>query len=175
MQNLMICGTRKSGFAYPARRSASSLARRRAREFSPKARFRKSQNSCFFLTQKLVYAKIHLITPLIFLGDCKMKILCNNCGAYNSEESKFCFNCGSPLTSEATQTNVEESRQKKITCPQCGSDNIHFVTVQSSQNFDKTDACCGYLLCGPLGLLFGVKNKTETKTVRKCMSCNHEF
>ena len=100
-----------------------------------------------------------------------MKILCNNCETYNPEESKFCSNCGSPLTPEAAQIHVE----KKVTCPQCGSDDIHFVTIQSSQNFDKGDACCGYLLCGPLGLLCGVKDETETKTVRKCMSCNHEF
>ena len=71
--------------------------------------------------------------------------------------------------------NTSSNAGNKITCPQCGSDDIHFVTTQASQNFDKGDACCGYLLCGPLGLLCGVKNKTESKTVRKCMKCNNEF
>ena len=82
------------------------------------------------------------------------------------------------MQQRSTLSNMNNSPTKernKITCPQCGSDDIHFVTTQASQNFDKKDACCGYLLCGPLGLLCGVKDKTESKTVRKCMKCNREF
>ena len=102
--------------------------------------------------------------------------LCKNCSANNPDESKFCSNCGSSLNGDiASQDTTQTADQNKITCPNCGSSDIHFVTIQSSQNFDKGDACCGYLLCGPLGLLFGIKDKEESKTVRKCMSCNHEF
>jgi ribosomal protein L7/L12 len=79
------------------------------------------------------------------------------------------------IAHQTFQNSASNNAGKKITCPRCGSDNVHFITVQSSQNFDKGDACCGYLLCGPLGLLCGVKGKNENKTVRKCMNCNQEF
>lgn len=62
-----------------------------------------------------------------------------------------------------------------IRCPRCGSTNIHFVTKDTGSGIDKSDACCGYLLFGPIGLLCGVKDKKESTTVRKCMKCNHEF
>ena len=75
------------------------------------------------------------------------------------------------LFSEHTIIN----RDDVIRCPKCGSTNIHFVTIQASQDFDVESACCGYFLCGPLGLLMGVKDKKERKTIRKCMSCLHEF
>jgi RNA polymerase subunit RPABC4/transcription elongation factor Spt4 len=102
--------------------------------------------------------------------------LCKNCFTNNLDESKFCSNCGSPLNGDVgTQNIAQTTDQNKITCPMCGSSDIHFVTIQSSQNFDRGDACCGYLLCGPLGLLFGVKDENESRTVRKCMFCNHEF
>lgn len=79
------------------------------------------------------------------------------------------------IESKTYQNSTLSDAGSKITCPKCGSDNIHFVTIQASQNFDKGDACCGFLLCGPLGLLCGVKDKTESKTVRKCMNCTNEF
>ncbi len=62
-----------------------------------------------------------------------------------------------------------------VCCPNCGSSQIEFVTYQASSNFDAGDACCGYFLCGPLGLLCGAKKKTEAKTVRKCKKCGKEF
>ena len=97
---------------------------------------------------------------------------CPNCGNNNEQQNKFCPNCGTAL-----ESNKEDPQKPKdiVYCPNCGSDNIHFVTVQASQNFNKGDACCGYLCCGAPGLLCGVKDKTEARTVRKCMSCNHEF
>ena len=98
---------------------------------------------------------------------------CHNCGKAVVDGAKFCSECGTPLTGEAEIRPAPSSN--KVLCPNCGSDNIHFVTSQTSSNFDKGDACCGYLLCGPLGLLCGVKDQTEPKTVRKCMSCNTEF
>lgn len=104
-------------------------------------------------------------------------IYCKHCSKKNDKSSKFCSNCGKPLQENPLVLLDENNNQNRdiIRCPKCGSTNIHFVTTQASQNFDKGDACCGYLLCGPLGLLCGMKDKTESKTVRKCMSCTHEF
>ena len=110
---------------------------------------------------------------------------CPACGAQNNIENNFCVSCGKKLIKEPVQQEASQnnqtinvntgSKRDLIVCPKCGSTNIHFVTTQASQNFDAKDACCGYALCGTPGLLCGVKHKTESKTVRKCMSCNHEF
>lgn len=104
-------------------------------------------------------------------GECRMpnenteSNFCPNCGVKLEPTSNFCPNCGTPRSVPGNSV---------IKCPKCGSANIHFITSQGGQRFDKSDACCGYLLCGPLGLLCGVKDQ-DTKTVRKCMNCNHEF
>ena len=108
---------------------------------------------------------------------------CPDCGSQNDLENNFCVSCGKKLVKETAQEEFSQNNQTNntgpkrdlIVCPKCGSTNIHFVTTQASQNFDAGDACCGYALCGAPGLLCGVKKKTESKTVRKCMSCNHEF
>lgn len=71
--------------------------------------------------------------------------------------------------------NSEVVVDDEVRCPKCGSKQVEFVTYQSSQNFSKSNACCGVLLCGPIGALFGVGPKTEGKTVRKCKKCGHEF
>ena len=94
-------------------------------------------------------------------------VYCNKCGTKHSKEDSFCKNCGNPLRSDVDDDSIR--------CPQCGSKDIGFVTYQASSNFDAGDACCGYLLCGPIGLLFGAKEKTEAKTVRKCKKCGYEF
>ncbi len=94
-------------------------------------------------------------------------VFCNKCGTKHLATDSFCRNCGNPLRSDAEEDVVR--------CPQCGSKDISFVTYQASSNFDTGDACCGYLLCGPIGLLFGAKEKTEAKTVRKCKKCGCEF
>ena len=96
---------------------------------------------------------------------------CPKCGKANDILSKFCTDCGNSFVKQYEAT----PKRNIIYCPNCGSDNIHFITIQASQNFDKDVACCGYLCFEAPGLLCGVKNKTEARTVRKCMSCNHEF
>ncbi len=106
-------------------------------------------------------------------------MFCKYCGSNLEENTNFCPHCGKSLenTNNTSLVYIEhtEKQENKLTCPRCGSSNIHFVTIQGGQDFDKSDACCGYLLCGPLGLLCGVKDKQPTKTVRKCMNCNFEF
>ena len=95
-------------------------------------------------------------------------IFCPKCGTKNLSSNNFCQKCGEKLH------KVKED-DDTVRCPKCGSKNVEFVTYQSSSNFDKNDACCGYLLCGPVGLLAGAKDKTEARTVRKCKKCGHEF
>lgn len=117
------------------------------------------------------------------------KKFCTSCGGELSENQKFCPNCGTKnvLYSETEkenassnvvvsiqQTNNSNSGKTVVRCPNCGSTNIHFITSQGGQRIDKGGACCGFLACGPLGLLCGVKDE-DTKTIRKCMNCNHEF
>ncbi len=93
---------------------------------------------------------------------------CPHCFSEIDENSKFCRHCGSPIG------NQTQSFNNAVYCPRCGSTNVHFVTTQGGQSLDAKNACCGYLLCGPLGLLCGVKDN-KAKTIRKCMNCNHEF
>ncbi len=95
-------------------------------------------------------------------------VYCHKCGTQHSTNDKYCKNCGASLKNY-------ENEEDEVRCPNCGSKNIDFVTYQASSNFDKGDACCGYLLCGPIGLLCGAKDKTEARTVRKCKKCGKEF
>lgn len=95
-------------------------------------------------------------------------VFCHKCGTLHTTNDKFCKNCGTSLKNTEQEDDV-------VRCPKCGSKNVEFVTYQASSNFDKEDACCGYLLCGPIGLLCGAKDQTEARTVRKCKKCGEEF
>ncbi len=95
-------------------------------------------------------------------------VFCHKCGTLHTANDKFCKNCGASLKNSEQEDDV-------VRCPKCGSKNVEFVTYQASSNFDKEDACCGYLLCGPIGLLCGAKDQTEARTVRKCKKCGEEF
>jgi hypothetical protein len=65
-------------------------------------------------------------------------------------------------TNQPQQNNV-------ILCPKCGSNNI-FI---SKRGFNASDACCGALLVGPLGLLCG---QSGANTIEKtCLNCNKKF
>ncbi len=48
-----------------------------------------------------------------------------------------------------------------IRCPACGSDDLTTIseTYTVGKDFNRSNACCGYFLCGPLGLLYGVDKK----------------
>lgn len=100
-------------------------------------------------------------------------MFCNKCGKEITDDSKFCQYCGALQSMDVSGEFVAGGNI--IVCPRCGSTNIHFVTIHGGQAFDKGDACCGYLLCGPIGLLCGVKDNIPTETVRKCMNCKFEF
>lgn len=123
-----------------------------------------------------------------------MAIICSTCGYQCSDDNEFCPNCGSKLSQNAQSQNnkmpieptviqpqpqtaysAPKEDDDVVRCPKCGSKNINFVTTETSSNFDKSNACCGYILLGPLGLLCGVNDKKTHTTVRKCMKCGHEF
>ena len=54
---------------------------------------------------------------------------------------------------EVFGSKSQEEDDDVIRCPRCGSKNVEFVTYQANQGFSAGDACCGYMLCGPIGLL----------------------
>lgn len=65
-------------------------------------------------------------------------------------------------------------------CPRCGSYNLQPITEVSStgKDFNASDACCGYLLCGPLGLLCGASGKgkqIKSETFWLCSNCGNKF
>jgi len=66
---------------------------------------------------------------------------------------------------------------EKIKCPKCCSDNITLVSNTEKRGFKSSDACCGYMILGPLGLLCGSvgSNKTSTTEYWVCGSCGNHF
>lgn len=52
-------------------------------------------------------------------------------------------------------------------CPKCGSTHLS----SNKKGMDKSDACCGALLIGPLGLLCGLSDKV----VVTCLACGHQW
>ena len=65
-------------------------------------------------------------------------------------------------------------------CPRCGSHDIMPVSEVSTKgkDFKAGDACCGYMLCGPIGLLCGATGKgkqTITNTYWMCKGCGNKF
>lgn len=66
---------------------------------------------------------------------------------------------------------------EKIKCPKCGSDSITLVSNTEKRGFKSSDACCGYMILGPLGLLCGSigSNKTSTSEYWVCGSCGNHF
>ncbi len=72
------------------------------------------------------------------------------------------------------------TQQSGLHCPRCGSHDIMPVTETSTKgkDFNAGDACCGYMLCGPLGLLCGATGKgkqTQSTTYWMCKGCGNKF
>ena len=83
---------------------------------------------------------------------------------------------------DATKMSSASNTQKQLgfTCPCCGSNDILPVSEVSTKgkDFNASDACCGFLLCGPIGLLFGATGKgkqTTTTTYWLCKGCGNKF
>lgn len=69
---------------------------------------------------------------------------------------------------------------KRLRCPRCGGYNLIPIseTVTHGKDFNTGDACCGYLLCGPIGLLCGLTGKGKqfaTNTYWLCSGCGNKF
>ena len=90
----------------------------------------------------------------------------------------------------ATQTEFTAQPQNGISlnntntpglhCPRCGGCNVLPVSESETtgKDFDAGNACCGFLLCGPLGLLCGAAGKgkqTVTTTYWMCRDCGNKF
>ncbi len=78
-----------------------------------------------------------------------------------------------------SETNVCE-HQIRFACPRCKGHNLTSMSEISTEgrDFNSSNACCGYLLCGPLGLLFGLSGKgkqMKTDTYWLCKDCGHKF
>ncbi len=78
------------------------------------------------------------------------------------------------------QANAAVQTPSGIRCPRCGSYDIFPVSEVSTKgkDFNAGNACCGLMLCGPLGLLFGSTGKgkqTITTTYWMCKGCGHKF
>ena len=96
---------------------------------------------------------------------------CTKCGGKNKKGATICTSCGCMING----TPGAEKKDDIVKCPNCGSTQIEFVTYQASQNFSAGSACCGILLCGPIGTLCGIGPKTPAQTKRKCKACGKEF
>jgi DNA-directed RNA polymerase subunit M/transcription elongation factor TFIIS len=111
---------------------------------------------------------------------------CIYCGRENPKDNRYCAYCGEELNSSSYHQNdgpdvevMDEAPEStsfnnNIKCPNCGSEKIYLRTRESG-GFDTSNACCGYILLGPLGLLCGLASDRESITVRKCKNCGHEF
>lgn len=80
---------------------------------------------------------------------------------------------------QAENTNMV-AQSSGFHCPRCGSHDILPVSEVSTtgKDFKVSDACCGFLMCGPLGLLCGATGKgkqTTTNTYWMCKGCGNKF
>lgn len=62
-----------------------------------------------------------------------------------------------------------DNKNGQLICPKCGSNNI-FI---SKRGFNASDACCGALLVGPLGLLCGQSGANQIE--KNCLNCGKKF
>lgn len=72
---------------------------------------------------------------------------------------------------ENVQPNTA-SALKRMRCPQCGSEDLQYVTYTQNTNYGVTKGCCGFILMGPLGLLCGLCDKSsQTYEYWVCRNC----
>lgn len=81
---------------------------------------------------------------------------------------------------ELTEKKLQQLEESLVHCPQCGSRNCSMVidSKTKTSSFGLGDACCGYILFGPIGLLCGACGRdstTKTKTYWLCGNCGKKF
>jgi tellurium resistance protein TerD len=94
---------------------------------------------------------------------------CKFCAEEIQDEAVKCKHCKADLVGSSQITEKIENQRNIILCPKCGSKNV-FV---SKRGFNASDACCGALLVGPLGLLCGQSG--ANKIERNCLDCGKKF
>lgn len=62
-------------------------------------------------------------------------------------------------------------------CPNCGSENVNYITNTTTKGFGSGKACCGFLLWGWIGFLCGLcgMGKQNTKEYWICNNCGNKF
>ena len=85
-----------------------------------------------------------------------------------------------PVTNNTTSQTYTPSRTQGISCPKCHSHDVMPVSevTTTGKDFNAKNACCGYLMCGPLGLLCGTTGKgkqTITNVCWVCKNCGYKF
>lgn len=111
---------------------------------------------------------------------------CNYCGKELPEGSAFCNYCGHPQNETAKQSSPDtptpataapHEDEGTLRCPHCGSTRLQYTTTVKTQGVSVSEACCGYICLGPLGLLCGLcgAGSTETKEGWVCCDCGTKF
>ena len=111
-----------------------------------------------------------VVTNDVEILDADDCVYCTKCGAKNKKGSKICSSCGCLIDNE-------NKKDDTVRCPSCGSTQVEFVTKTNTQGFSGGNACCGWILAGPIGLLCGLcgMGSGSSRTVRKCKNCGKEF
>ena len=106
------------------------------------------------------------------------KIFCKKCGAPNELGTKICKKCGCALNTHSSSSGISQNKNDDVVkCPRCGSTQVEFVNKTHTQGVSGSNACCGWLLIGPIGLLCGLcgAGNSSSRAVRKCKKCGKEF
>lgn len=117
-------------------------------------------------------------TFTVYISDFS-EIITLNCAIGTNGRLNISYADGKPHFPPQTQTSTT-SYNHGITCKRCGSPNLMPISEVSSKgkDFNAGDACCGALLCGPLGLLCGASGKGRqiSSTVYWiCKDCGKKF
>ncbi|MHB1483327.1 MAG: CD225/dispanin family protein [Saccharofermentanales bacterium] len=94
---------------------------------------------------------------------------CDNCGQENSEESKFCNNCGSilssqPVKAEEPQTIVQTTASPEMVSPQVTAvkKEVHPSSTSMIVFAVINILCCGSFILGVIALVFALMSNSET-------------
>jgi Zn finger protein HypA/HybF involved in hydrogenase expression len=78
------------------------------------------------------------------------------------------------------QEKLQQLDASLVHCPKCNGTHCRMITSTKTDStpFGLGDACCGWILFGPIGILCGLcgaSSSTETKTYWVCDDCGKKF